>query len=185
MSNTENTEEVRPARSAGRPIDAFDRKILGTLAADADISYAELGHKVGLSAPAVHDRVKKLRASGCIRGTAALLDGAAIGKPLLAFVHVDTAGWGGTQELLAMADLPEVEEIHSVTGDTCMLLKLRCASSRDLEALLARLYAKPGVKSTRSYVVLSTYLERPVQADTTTFLPGAPPSHFADPNCRG
>ena len=74
---------------------------------------------VGLCAPAVHERVKKLRVSGCLRRTVALLDAPAIGKPLLAFVHVDSAGWGGTPELMAMAELPEVEEIHSVAGDTC------------------------------------------------------------------
>lgn len=70
---------------------------------------------------------------------------------------------------MAMADLPEVEEIHSVAGDTCVLLKIRCASSHALEALPARFYAIPGVKSTRSYIVLSTYLERTAQADITVF----------------
>jgi len=167
MARSEKTEPIRPARSTDRPLDTFDRKILGALAADADRSYAELGEMIGLSAPAVHDRVKKLRRSCCIRRTVALLDGAEIGKPLLAFVHVDSVGWGKTQELMSMAELPEVEEIHSVTGDTCILLKVRCASSRALEGLLARLYATPGVKGTRSFVVLSTYLERPVQAGTS------------------
>ena len=124
---------------------------------------------VGLSAPAVHDRVKKLRASGCLVRTVALLDGPAVGKPLLAFVHVDSMGWCKTEELMAMTDLPEVEEIHSVAGDTSMLLKVRCASSRALEDLLARLYAMPSVRGTRSYVVLSTYLERTVQAGVTEF----------------
>jgi len=170
MPNARNTEAVRKPASAARPLDGFDRKILGALAADADLSYAELGQRVCLSAPAVHDRVKKLRASGCLRRTAAILDGPALGKPLLAFVHVDSAGWGKTQELMAMAELPEVEEIHCVTGDTCMLLKVRCASSRALEALLARIYATPGVKGTRSYVVLSTYLERTPQAEITESL---------------
>ena len=170
MSNAEKADIVRQSHSPGRSLDAFDRKILGALAANADIGYAELGQRVGLSAPAVHDRVKKLRASGCLRRTVALLDGPAVGKPLLTFVHVDSAGWGGTQELMAMAELPEVEESHSVAGDTCMLLKVRCASSRALEALLARLYATPGVRSTRSYVVLSTYLERNAQAGITEFL---------------
>lgn len=169
MPSRENTDEIRQTAPAGRPLDAFDRKILGVLAVDADTSYVELGKLVGLSAPAVHERVKKLRASGPMRGTAALLDGAAIGKPLLAFIHVDSAGWGGTPEFLAMAELPEVEEIHSITGDAAMLLKVRCASSRALEALLARLYATPGVRSTRSHVVLSTYLERPTQAGITEF----------------
>lgn len=169
MSDPENTDLVQPSKPARRALDAFDRRILGALASDADVSYAELGQRVGLSAPAVHDRVKKLRASGCLRRTVGLLDGPAIGKPFLAFVHIDNVGWGGTEALMAAAALPEVEEIHSVAGDTCMLLKVRCASSRALEALLARLYAIPGVKSARSYVVLSTYLERPVQAGVTDF----------------
>lgn len=169
MARTAKTDSLRRGPAAVRALDAFDRKILGELVADAGIGYADLGERVNLSAPAVHERVKKLRAAGHLRGTAALLDGAAIGKPLLAFVHVDNAGWGGTAELMALRELPEVEEIHSVAGDTCMLLKVRCASSRALEDLLARLYAVPGVRSTRSYVVLSTYLERPVQAGVTEF----------------
>lgn len=169
MTDTKKADIIRHPPSKGHALDGFDRKILGVLAANADIGYVELGQRVGLSAPAVHDRVKKLRASGCLRRTVALLDGPAVGKPLLAFVHVDTAGWGGTRELIAMAELPEVEEIHSVAGDTCMLLKVRCATSRALEALLARLYATPGVRSTRSFVVLSTYLERTTQGGITEF----------------
>ena len=179
MARSEKTETLRQAAASPRSLDAFDRKILGALTDDAGIGYAELGERVSLSAPAVHERVKKMRASGHLRGTAAMLDGPAIGKPLLAFVHVDTAGWGGTEELMAMGELPEVEEIHSVAGDTCMLLKVRCASSRALEGLLARLYATPGVRSTRSYVVLSTYLERPVQAGVTEF--GGQPNKAGGP----
>jgi DNA-binding Lrp family transcriptional regulator len=170
MRSPKNTENLQVVPSGSRPLDGFDRKILGALVANADVSYAELGQIVGLSAPAVHDRVKKLRASGRMRCTAALLDGPAIGKPLLAFVHVDTTGWGKTQGLMSMAELPEVEEIHSVAGDTSIMVKVRCASSRALEGLLARLYAIPGVKSTRSFIVLSTYLERTIQADVTASL---------------
>lgn len=169
MLSEAKTDSVQISSEKHRSLDAFDRKILGALTEDAGISYAELGRKVGLSAPAVHDRVKKLRASGCLRKTAALLDGPALGKPLLAFVHVQTMGWGATKELLQIADLPEVEEIHSVTGDTSILIKVRCASSGALEAFLERLHGTPSVKSTNSSIVLSTYVERPVQATITAF----------------
>lgn len=135
---------------------------------DAQVSYARLGELVGLSAPAVHERVRKLRKSGALRATCAMVDAEAVGKPLLAFVHVDTAGWGKSEALMRVADHPEVEEVHSVTGDTCMMLKVRTADTQGLEAILGQLYATPGVKATRSYVVLSTYLERPVQAEVTT-----------------
>lgn len=164
MPNEEKRDEVRSATVRTRVLDAIDRRILGELARDADLSYAELGDRVGLSPPATHERVKRLKASGRIRGTVAMLDETATGKPLLAFIHVDTTGWGKSKELMELGDLPEVEEIHSVTGDTCMLLKARFESSRALEGLLARLYDMPSVKGTRTYVVLSTYLERPSQA---------------------
>lgn len=169
MTNVEITDAIRQTRASAKPIDAFDRKILGALVENAEISYADLGLQVGLSAPAVHERVKKLRASGTLRRTVALIDGPAVGKPVLAFVHVDSTGWCKTNEIMAFAELPEVEEVHSVAGDTSMLLKVRCASSTDLEALLSRLYGLPGVRSTRCYMVLSTYSERPAQAAITNF----------------
>jgi len=68
---------------------------------------------------------------------------------------------------MRIADHPEVEEIHSVAGDACMLLKVGTTGTHDLELLLSELYATPGVKAIRSYVVLSTYLERQVQGDIT------------------
>jgi Lrp/AsnC family transcriptional regulator, leucine-responsive regulatory protein len=162
-----NTNVVQPNGPKSRGLDAFDRKILGVLVRDANVSYADLGQRIGLSAPAVHERVKRMRRTGVIRQTSALLDPVAIGKPLLAFVHVDVRGWGKTPELLAIAELPEVEEVHSVAGDTCMLLKVRTENSHALEGLLARIYDVPGVITTRSYIVLSAHMERPVQPDTT------------------
>jgi DNA-binding Lrp family transcriptional regulator len=161
------TDDIRQNESRPRDLDAFDRKLLSLLVEDANRSYVELGEQVGLSAPAVHERVKRLKRSGAIRQTAALVNPIAIHKTLLAFVHVDTAGWGKTPELLSIAKYPEVEEIHSVAGDTCMLLKVRTEDSRALEGLLARIYDVPGVIRTRSYVVLSTHMERPVQPGVT------------------
>lgn len=167
----QKTDGVRRKQPSERDLDAMDRKLLGVLVEDATTSYADLGQRVGLSPPAAHERVKRLRRSGAIRRVAALIDPEALGKTLLAFVHVDTTGWGKTTALLAIEECPEVEEIHSVAGDTCMLLKVRTESTHALEGLLAGLYATPGVKATRSYVVLSTYLERPVQPATTSDWP--------------
>lgn len=161
------TDAIRKDARSARSLDAADRRLLGVLVEDATVSYAELGDRAGLSAPAAHERVKRLRKSGAIRMTSALIDPVAAEKPLLAFVHVDTRGWGKTPELMAIAKYPEVEEIHSVAGDACMLLKVRTADTRALEGLLARIYEVPGVITTRSYVVLSTYLDRPVQPGVT------------------
>jgi len=149
-------------------LDQIDRKLLDLLTQNAEQSYADLARAVGLSAPAVHERVKRYKATGRIKRVVAQLDPAMTGKRFLAFIHVNTTGWGKTEALMQIEDLPEVEEIHSVTGDTCMVLKVRMESTQAMEALLARLYALPEVVSTKSYVALSTYLERPVQPGVST-----------------
>ena len=69
-------------------------------------------------------------------------------------------GWGKGPDMLVLAELPEVEEMRAVTGETCALLKVRTSGTQALEDLLARIYAIPGVKGTRSYIVLSSYVER-------------------------
>ncbi|MPZ34004.1 MAG: AsnC family transcriptional regulator [Rhodospirillales bacterium] len=172
------TDNVRRKAPSARPLDAFDRRILGVLVEDARLSYAEIGQVVGLSAPAVHERVRRLRAAGIVKRIQAAVDGHAVGKPLLAFVHVDAEGWGKSQRMMRLKDFPEVEEMHSVAGDTCVVLKVRTASPQAMEHFLSQLHVLPGIRGTKSYVVLSTYLERPVQADVTQDWPavGLPPA---------
>lgn len=173
-----NTDRIQQNGSAPMTLDDFDRKILGALTVDATQSYAVLGRTVGLSAPAVFERVRRMRQAGVISATVARLDGAAIGKPLLAFVHVDCEGWGKGPRMTRLNAFPEVEEMHSVAGDTSVIMKVRTASAHALEALLAQIYALPGVKTTRSYIALSTYLDRPIQAGTTTTWPIDPRSEI-------
>ena len=74
----EETDGILQNRPAARDVDATDRKILGVLVDDATVSYAELGDRVGLSPPAAHERVKRLRRSGAIRSTAAIIDPKAV-----------------------------------------------------------------------------------------------------------
>ncbi|HEV7252042.1 MAG TPA: Lrp/AsnC family transcriptional regulator [Mesorhizobium sp.] len=177
MNTNENTNRVRRRGALSPAVDAVDRKLLGLLAEDATLSYAELGRRMNLSAPAVHERAKRLKEIGAIQRTVAVLDPELVGKPLLALVHVDTAGWGKTPAMMRLAELPEVEEIHAVTGDACLILKVRTAGPAALEDLLAHIYAVPGVRGTRSYVVLRTHLERGVSAAV-----GLDGSHaYADP----
>lgn len=166
----EKTDGIQRKPRAGRRLDDLDRRILGELSRDATQPYATIGQAVGLSPPAVHERVKRLRASGAIKATVAQLDGPAVGKPLLAFIHVDTVGWGKTGALMALDAWPEVEEIHSATGDTCLILKVRVASPLALEGLLSQIYDTQGVRGTRTYLTLSTHLERAVQAEVSTDL---------------
>lgn len=167
------TEDVQRMATAQRPLDPFDRKILAALNNDGRATYAEIGDQVGLSAPAVHERVKRLR-QHAIKGIGARLDGPACGKNFLAFVHVDAEGWGKSQRMMGLSDFPEIEEMHSVAGDTCVIMKVRTANAQALEKFLAQLYVLPGVKGTKSYVVLSTYVERGVQPEVTSQWPDTP-----------
>ncbi|QJP15182.1 Lrp/AsnC family transcriptional regulator [Starkeya sp. ORNL1] len=156
----ENTKVVRQKAPASARLDEVDRRLLALLTQDASQGYAELGRALHLSPPAVHERVKRLKADGIITGVVARLDGEKVGRPLLAFVHVDTTSWAVTRHLLALQEFPEVEEIHTVTGESAMLLKVRTENTRTLEALLEKIHAIEGFTGTRSYIALTTYLER-------------------------
>lgn len=141
-------------------MDETDRKLLALLAEDASRTYAELGQLVHLTAPAVHERVKRLKRDGVIEGIVARVNAEAINCPLLAFVHVDTSVWGMQPEIERLQSQADVEEIHTVAGDTSLVLKVRMRDTKALEAFLAHLYTFEWVKATRSYVVLNSHLER-------------------------
>lgn len=148
-------------------MDTFDRKILSALTEDAGMSYEDLGQRVGLSPPATHARVKKMRENGTIERSTLKIDPVAAGKPFLAFVFVDFLGWGKSKKLMAIEQFPEVEEIHSVAGDSGLIVKVRTRDAHALELFLAKLYENSGVQKTKSYIVLSTFLERGIQPDAT------------------
>lgn len=82
------------------------------------------------------------------------------GRPLRASVHVDTTSLAGMRQLIELKELPELEEFHSVTGESAMLLKVRARDTRELDSVLERVSAIEGFTATRSYIALSTYLER-------------------------
>ncbi|HSX60273.1 MAG TPA: Lrp/AsnC ligand binding domain-containing protein [Tahibacter sp.] len=76
--------------------------------------------------------------------------------------------------MLRLERFPEVEEIHSVAGDTSVILEVRSADTHALEQFLAWVHVLPGVRGTRSQVVQSTFVERAVQAQVTRDWPAVP-----------
>lgn len=154
------TDSIRQLKHKPANLDAIDRKILSALAEDAGRSYTELSEIVNLSAPAVHDRVKRLKRDGVIKGTVAILDGCKLGRTLLTFLIVDTSSYQATRALLQFTSRREVEELHTVAGDGCVLIKVRAADTESLENFLMEIQSVDGVRSVRSYIALSTFLER-------------------------
>ena len=146
-------------------LDRVDRAILELLRADGRMSLAAVAKEVGLSGPAVHDRVRKLESKGVIRGYSAVLDPEALGLPHAAFVMVmlsEGNEFAADDPIVArICEEPDVLEFHRIAGEDCYLLKVRTETNRDLERLLRRIRSIRGVARTRTTVVLSTELEQP------------------------
>ena len=143
-------------------MDAIDHAIVRLLERHGRLSQEQLARRVRLSRPAVHQRVKRLEAAGVLQGYRAVLDWAAVGLPLTAFVWVRTGGGGANcagigPALLALGgDDGFVEECHRVTGDWCLLLKVRAASPLALQELIDRARAVTGVQATMTTLALSS-----------------------------
>jgi Lrp/AsnC family transcriptional regulator, leucine-responsive regulatory protein len=145
----------------GTPIDALDQKILRLLQADARASRAELGKDVGMSPPAVHERIKKLERAGVIRAYRAVLDPRETGNELTAFVLVATTGSHFEDAFIEeVTQHIDVQECHHVTGEYSLLLKVRTSSIPALERLLlGQIGRSPAVVRTNTLIVLSTIKE--------------------------
>ncbi|MGW7464471.1 Lrp/AsnC family transcriptional regulator [Streptomyces xantholiticus] len=142
-------------------MDDIDRELVALLQQDATQAYAALGRAVGLSAGAAHERVRKLRERGVIRRTTVEVDPAALGRGVLAFVMVDSTVWMGDSGD-AFAAVPEIQEAHIIAGSASVLVKVRTATTEQLQDVLRRLYAIEGVSGTQATVSLDTFFERPV-----------------------
>lgn len=117
-------------------IDATDAAILRLLARDARASLADLARAVGMSAPSVGERVRRLEEAGVIRGYAARIDPAALGLPLAAYIRVRPmpGQLGRTVEVLQ--GLEAVVACDRVTGEDCFLAKVHVRSVAELEAVI-------------------------------------------------
>ena len=147
-----------------RNIDEIDRRILGLLQENARMTQTEVARAVGLAPSAVLERIRKLEARGVVRGYAALVDPHVVDLRMLAFVAVRTSAVGDEERVVAeqLAAIPEVLEVHYVAGDDCLLLKMRARDAEHVGELLRhQVSAVPGVRSTRTTIVLGTVKESP------------------------
>ena len=138
-------------------IDQIDRKILRELATDARLSVAELGRRIGLSASATAERLRRLESLEFIRGYRADVNMQALGFTITAFVRLTCEGTRYKPFLKFLPTLPAVQECHHLTGNDAFMLKVVLASMTELEDLIEKLlpYGSPTTS-----LVLSTPLER-------------------------
>ena len=120
-------------------LDDISWLILEELQRNGRITYKDLGEKVGLTAPAVADRVRRLQSDGVISGFSAVVNPAVLGLPLLAVIRV--RGRGDSERMIdeVARDLPEVLECHRVTGSESHVIRAAVSSPAHLEALLERI----------------------------------------------
>lgn len=153
--------------SSERLLDGTGWRLLQELQEDARLSFAELGRRVGLSTPAVAERVRNLEAAGLVRGYRAEIDLAKLGLPILAFVRMSVVGDVLSRITAVAQELPEVLECHRGTGADSFIMKVAVASVEHLEHLIDRLTP---FGSTSTSIVLSSPVPR------RTIAPPPPPA---------
>ncbi|MCW5890013.1 MAG: Lrp/AsnC family transcriptional regulator [bacterium] len=146
---------------ADAELDDIDLRILAALQEDCRTPLTRLGERVGLSAPSVLERIKKLEAARVVTGYHAALDARRLGLDVTAFIGV----LASSADLIARFEecitaMDEVLECHHVTGEFTLLLKVKTADTSSLERLISRIRALDGVSRTDTSVVLSTLAER-------------------------
>jgi len=136
--SAEGSAHTGRGRAGDAPLDATNLRLLTELQADARLSLAELGRRVGLSSPAVAERVQRLEAAGVIRGHHADIDPAALGLALSVVIRVRPL----PGQLQGVAELarrtPEVAWCHRITGEDCYIAWLDVRDVGHLEEVIDR-----------------------------------------------
>lgn len=150
-----------------RLLDAVNLRVLSELQRNPRLSMSELARRVGMSAPAVTERVQRLEAAGVIVGYRMDIDPAALGMPVTAMVRIRPGPGQLPKIARAAQETAQVVECHRITGEDCFLLKIHGPSVGELEKILDRFLLLG--QTTTSIVVSTPVPARPLP------LPTAPP----------
>lgn len=144
-------------------MESTDEQILGLLAREGRMSYTDIGKATGLSTSAAQQRVRRLEQRGVITGYRALIDPAALSRPLTAFVSVRITDPTSDSDLPEqVADLPEIISCYSVAGPASYLLMVQVATPLDLERLLADIRLRARVMTETQLVLSVPFADRPM-----------------------
>ena len=137
-------------------MDMTDHKIIEILQEDGRISMKDLGKIVGLTSPAVSERVKRLEESGIIEGYKAIISPDALGRVIKAFIHISLPNNMYKKFLDEARKDPRIVECHHITGDDCSVLKVIVKDMYELEEVIDSIKE---IGSTKTSVILSTPIQ--------------------------
>lgn len=147
MAQDAREKELFTYEPPGELLDEVNVRLLRELQRDPRLSLAELGRRIGMSSPAVSERVHRLEAAGVIRGYRLDLDPAALGLPLTIYIRV-RPNPGQLPRVAELArQVPEVVECHRITGEDCFIIKAHIPAMDQLDRLLDR-FLMHGVTTT-------------------------------------
>lgn len=138
-------------------LDRIGLKILAALQKNARMPLSRIGQEVGLSAPAVAERVKKMEDAGVIKGYHARIDPVAMGRSVSAFIHLTTDALHYPAVKTLAADMPQISSCHHISGDFSFILHVHVNDLPALEAVVAHLSP---FGQTRTAIVLSTPVDK-------------------------
>ena len=142
-------------------MDKTDLQILQILQKKARIPNVEVARSIGMAPSAVLERIKKLEARGIIEGYEVRLNPEMFNCAMTAFIHM---GVKDPSQIIetgnAVSAIEQVQEVHYLSGEDCLMAKLKVSGNRELESILrTRIAGIPAIKSTKTFIALSTYKE--------------------------
>ncbi|MFZ5646259.1 MAG: Lrp/AsnC family transcriptional regulator [Bacillota bacterium] len=143
-------------------LDTIDLTIMKTLQENARSSYRDIASRIGVSRVTVHERIRKLIESGIIEGFHVRVNARRTGYPVTAIVGLSTIqGSEAYRTIEELQQLPEVEEVHVVTGRYDYLVKVRAKDNEDLQRILFnKIDQVYGFQRAETMVVLSSPVEK-------------------------
>ena len=175
------THDQGIAVSTDPQLDSVGWQLLRVLQDDARLSFSELGRRVGLSSPAVAERVRRMEDHGLITGYRAMLDPSKLGYPILAFIHLKITGEHHQQLTTIAHTLSEIMECHHVTGQDSYMIKVIVSSMVHLEHVIVQL--RHYGETTTSIVLSSPVKEKLIHGGASVRVSGPlPPLSMVEDN---
>jgi Lrp/AsnC family transcriptional regulator, leucine-responsive regulatory protein len=158
---------MKRLRSKNGEVDLVDTRLLRLLEKNSRTSTADLARALGMSAPSVAERIKRLEEAGVIRRFTVEIDPAALGYPLAAFIRIRPTAGQISRIVELVAALPEIAECNRITGDDCFLARAHVRSVEELELLIDRITP---FAQTNTSIIQSSPVERrmPSSGESTT-----------------